>query len=190
MRNSDSEFTTRLISRTDSGIDSLESLRGKRLALGSADSAQAAILPMHYLIAAGIDPLGLATPSLRSRRRQARGHRVKRVGGAAGAARGSGGCRNDRPPSVAQAVGAGEREQLSPAVGVDVAPLLPLQFHSIARLRPRARWALGRCPSGNGIQQSALASADGPRGSYRLAPRTESGLRNAFARAGVIRSFI
>jgi len=56
MRNTDREFTTRLIARNDSGISGLEDLRGKRLALGSADSAQAAILPLHFLAEAGIDP--------------------------------------------------------------------------------------------------------------------------------------
>jgi phosphonate transport system substrate-binding protein len=55
MRNSDLDFTTRLIARTDSGINGLNDLRGKRLALGSADSAQAAILPLYYLRQAGID---------------------------------------------------------------------------------------------------------------------------------------
>jgi ABC-type phosphate/phosphonate transport system substrate-binding protein len=56
MRNSDLDFTTRLIARTDSGISGLEGLRGKRLALGSADSAQAAIMPLYYLRQAGLDP--------------------------------------------------------------------------------------------------------------------------------------
>jgi ABC-type phosphate/phosphonate transport system substrate-binding protein len=56
MRNSDLDFTTRLIARTDSGVKDLIDLRGKRLALGSADSAQAAILPLYYLRQAGVDP--------------------------------------------------------------------------------------------------------------------------------------
>jgi phosphonate transport system substrate-binding protein len=56
MRNSDLDFTTRLIARSDRAINGLEDLRGRRLALGSADSAQAAILPLYYLREAGIDP--------------------------------------------------------------------------------------------------------------------------------------
>lgn len=56
MRNTDRGFTTRLLARADSGISSLQDLRGKRLALGSADSAQAAILPLYYLRRAGLDP--------------------------------------------------------------------------------------------------------------------------------------
>jgi ABC-type phosphate/phosphonate transport system substrate-binding protein len=56
MRDVDARFTTVLIARADSGIASLADLRGKRLALGSADSAQAAILPRHFLHQAGIDP--------------------------------------------------------------------------------------------------------------------------------------
>jgi ABC-type phosphate/phosphonate transport system substrate-binding protein len=56
MRNTDLGFTTRLIARADSGVAGLDDLRGKRLALGSADSAQAAILPLYYLRQAGLDP--------------------------------------------------------------------------------------------------------------------------------------
>jgi phosphonate transport system substrate-binding protein len=56
MRNTDREFTSRMVARTDSGINGLADLRGKRVALGSADSAQAAILPLYYLRDAGLDP--------------------------------------------------------------------------------------------------------------------------------------
>ena len=55
MRNTDRDFTTRLVVRADSGINGLTDLRSKRLALGSADSAQAAILPLYYLRQAGLD---------------------------------------------------------------------------------------------------------------------------------------
>src|SRR5581483_4677007 len=56
MRDVDAQFTTVIVARSDSGVTALSELRGKRLALGSADSAQAAILPFHYLQEAGIDP--------------------------------------------------------------------------------------------------------------------------------------
>jgi phosphonate transport system substrate-binding protein len=56
MRDVDARFTTVLVARTDSGVTSLADVRGKRLALGSADSAQAAILPRHFLQQASIDP--------------------------------------------------------------------------------------------------------------------------------------
>jgi len=55
MRDVDVGFTTVIVARADSGIESLAELRGKRLALGSADSAQAAILPLHYLLEADIE---------------------------------------------------------------------------------------------------------------------------------------
>ena len=58
MRNTDVDFTTRLLARRDSSVNGVEDLRGKRLALGSADSAQAAILPLHYVREAGLDPEG------------------------------------------------------------------------------------------------------------------------------------
>ncbi len=56
MRDVDARFTTVVVARSDSGIASLADVRGKRLALGSADSAQAAILPRYYLQQAGIQP--------------------------------------------------------------------------------------------------------------------------------------
>ena len=56
MRDADVGFTTVIVARTDSEVGSLADLRGKRLALGSADSGQAAILPVHFLQRAGIDP--------------------------------------------------------------------------------------------------------------------------------------
>jgi ABC-type phosphate/phosphonate transport system substrate-binding protein len=56
MRDVDVRFTTVFVARADSGIRTLADLRGKRIALGSADSAQAAILPVHFLQQAGVDP--------------------------------------------------------------------------------------------------------------------------------------
>lgn len=54
MRDTDLNFTTRLIARVGSGITSWADLRGKRLAIGSQDSAQAAIMPLAYLREAGL----------------------------------------------------------------------------------------------------------------------------------------
>jgi ABC-type phosphate/phosphonate transport system substrate-binding protein len=56
MRDVDARFTTVFVARTDSGINSLANVRGKRVALGSADSGQAAILPIHYLQQVGVEP--------------------------------------------------------------------------------------------------------------------------------------
>jgi phosphonate transport system substrate-binding protein len=56
MRNTDIDFRSRLLARRDSGITSIAGLKGRRLALGSADSAQAAIMPLFYLRQAGLDP--------------------------------------------------------------------------------------------------------------------------------------
>src|SRR5262245_27885131 len=56
MRDVDVGFTTTFVARSDGPVESLADLRGKRLALGSADSAQAAILPVHYLQEAGVEP--------------------------------------------------------------------------------------------------------------------------------------
>jgi ABC-type phosphate/phosphonate transport system substrate-binding protein len=61
MRDVDARFTTVIVARADSGVSSLADLRGKRVALGSADSAQAAILPLHYLHEAGVEPTNACT---------------------------------------------------------------------------------------------------------------------------------
>src|SRR5258708_1809945 len=57
VRDADVDFTTVFVARRDCGIQTLADVRGKRLALGSSDSAQAAILPIHYLQQAGVDAL-------------------------------------------------------------------------------------------------------------------------------------
>jgi len=54
MRDTDTVFRTMFVARSGSSLSGLESLKGKRLALGSQDSAQAAILPVHYLDQAGL----------------------------------------------------------------------------------------------------------------------------------------
>jgi phosphonate transport system substrate-binding protein len=56
MRDTDATFRTVFVARTGSGLRDLSDLRGRRLALGSRDSAQAAILPVHYLTHAGAEP--------------------------------------------------------------------------------------------------------------------------------------
>lgn len=55
MRDTDVDYSSVIIYRADAGIDSLESLRGKVLALGSRDSGHAAILPLYYLKREGLD---------------------------------------------------------------------------------------------------------------------------------------
>lgn len=54
MRDTDLTFRTLFVTRPGSGLDGLADLRGRRLALGSRDSAQAAILPVHFLRRAGL----------------------------------------------------------------------------------------------------------------------------------------
>jgi len=54
MRDTDTCFRTLIVVRAGSGSGELEKLRGRTLALGSRDSAQAAILPVHWLSGAGL----------------------------------------------------------------------------------------------------------------------------------------
>lgn len=56
MRDTDTTFSTVFVSRAGAGLRNLTDLKGRRLALGSRDSAQAAILPVHFLRRAGLDP--------------------------------------------------------------------------------------------------------------------------------------
>src|SRR5262249_54021749 len=56
MRDVDVGFTTKIIAGTQTGIQSLSDLKGKRFALGSRDSGQAAILPMYFLKEYGGNP--------------------------------------------------------------------------------------------------------------------------------------
>jgi len=53
-RDTDTVFQTIFVARTGSALSGLDGLKGRRLALGSRDSAQAAILPVHYLRQAGL----------------------------------------------------------------------------------------------------------------------------------------
>ncbi|HEX7151582.1 MAG TPA: PhnD/SsuA/transferrin family substrate-binding protein [Thermoanaerobaculia bacterium] len=55
MRDSDRDFHAKIIVRTDAGITSLQDLHGRRLAVGSRDSTQARILPLHFLKEEGVD---------------------------------------------------------------------------------------------------------------------------------------
>lgn len=56
MRDVDARFRSVFVARADSGVRTLADVRGKSLAVGSADSVQAAILPIHFLQQAGVDP--------------------------------------------------------------------------------------------------------------------------------------
>lgn len=54
MRDTDLTFTTVMVSRAGAGLDRLSDCKGKRVALGSRDSGQARILPLHFLAREGI----------------------------------------------------------------------------------------------------------------------------------------
>jgi phosphonate transport system substrate-binding protein len=53
MRDSDRDFRSRLVARKGSGVGGPGDLAGKTLAVGSRDSTQARILPLHFLRQAG-----------------------------------------------------------------------------------------------------------------------------------------
>lgn len=55
MRDSDRDFQAKIIVRKDAGIRTLADLAGKTLAVGSRDSTQARILPLHFLKKQGVD---------------------------------------------------------------------------------------------------------------------------------------
>ncbi|MEO8898212.1 MAG: PhnD/SsuA/transferrin family substrate-binding protein [Candidatus Dormibacter sp.] len=55
MRDIDVTFRSVFVKRAGDSIASIDDLRGRRLALGSRDSTQAAILPLYYLRRAGVE---------------------------------------------------------------------------------------------------------------------------------------
>jgi ABC-type phosphate/phosphonate transport system substrate-binding protein len=55
MRDVDRDWATVLVMRKDETVDGVGELGGRVLALGSRDSGHAAILPLHYLAAEGLD---------------------------------------------------------------------------------------------------------------------------------------
>ena len=56
MRDVDAGFTTRFITRADSGIDTVEDLAGARFAFGARNSVEAGLLPVYFLKDLGISP--------------------------------------------------------------------------------------------------------------------------------------
>jgi len=55
MRDTDCDFRAKILVRRDAGIRSLRGLEGRTLAVGSRDSTQARILPLHFLREQGVD---------------------------------------------------------------------------------------------------------------------------------------
>src|SRR6185369_5727394 len=55
MRDADRDFRAKVVVRKDAGIRTLADLAGKTLAVGSRDSTQARILPLQFLVEAGVD---------------------------------------------------------------------------------------------------------------------------------------
>ena len=56
MRDTDRDFRAKVIVRRDAGIRSVRDLVGRTVAVGSRDSTQARILPLHFLKKEGVDP--------------------------------------------------------------------------------------------------------------------------------------
>ena len=56
MRDTDQDLTSVLVVRADSGLSSLEDLRGKTVAVGAKDSPQATLIPLNHLREAGLEP--------------------------------------------------------------------------------------------------------------------------------------
>ena len=55
MRDSDRDFHAKVVVRRDRGIKALKDLAGKTLAVGSADSTQARILPLYFIAKEGVN---------------------------------------------------------------------------------------------------------------------------------------
>lgn len=55
MRNTDQNLHTNLVVRKDSGIESIEDLRGKNIGFGAIDSPQARLIPIYFLHTKGLE---------------------------------------------------------------------------------------------------------------------------------------
>ena len=64
MRDVDRDYRSVVIARVDSGIESAKQLPGRKLVIGSYDSAEATVLPLYYLKKQGIDAIGSKTVCL------------------------------------------------------------------------------------------------------------------------------
>lgn len=56
MRDTDCDLTSVVVTRADSSIKSVQDLKGKRLAVGAADSPQATLIPLEHLFQSGLSP--------------------------------------------------------------------------------------------------------------------------------------
>ncbi len=56
MRNTDRDLSSVIVANTDSGIETLEALRGKIVAVGALDSPQATLIPLNHLAREGLEP--------------------------------------------------------------------------------------------------------------------------------------
>ncbi len=56
MRDTDCDLTSVIVVRADSPIQSVEDLRGKKVAVGAGDSPQATLIPLLHLAESGIEP--------------------------------------------------------------------------------------------------------------------------------------
>ena len=56
MRDTDRDLTSVVVVRNDSGVGSVEDLRGRRVAVGAPDSPQATLIPISHLRARGLNP--------------------------------------------------------------------------------------------------------------------------------------
>jgi len=54
MRDTDQDLTSLIVVKADSGIETLDDLRGKTVAVGAGDSPQATLIPLNHLAEAGL----------------------------------------------------------------------------------------------------------------------------------------
>lgn len=57
MRDSDRDLRSVIVVRSDSGLNTMADLHGKRVGVGAPDSPQATLLPLHQLLAADVVPV-------------------------------------------------------------------------------------------------------------------------------------
>jgi ABC-type phosphate/phosphonate transport system substrate-binding protein len=56
MRDTDRDLASVIVVRADSGLSSIPDLKGRRVAVGAADSPQATLIPLSYIARSGLEP--------------------------------------------------------------------------------------------------------------------------------------
>jgi ABC-type phosphate/phosphonate transport system substrate-binding protein len=170
MRDVDAEFATVIVTRRDESFDEVRGLAGRRLALGSRDSGHAAILPLHYLAAQGLDAVrecALVRFDTDLGKHGDTGDSELRVVRAVAEGRADAGALGETTLAAFRA------DHLPAVADLEVAWRSPTYYHcnfnGVAVARGLAGRAVAGGAAGDELRRSGDAAGDDPRGRQALA---------------------